>query len=65
MLLHLKGLLTTTEVDQARALLRAPDTPWVDGRASAGGKPYNRRTTFSWRKKVLAPPRSEKWCLER
>ncbi|MBY4594683.1 Fe2+-dependent dioxygenase [bacterium BD-1] len=46
MLLHLKGLLTTTEVDQARALLRAPDTPWVDGRASAGGQAVQQKNNL-------------------
>ncbi|WP_028603218.1 Fe2+-dependent dioxygenase [Ottowia thiooxydans] len=38
MLLHLKGLLTPDEVAQARALLLAPDTPWIDGRTSAGAQ---------------------------
>ncbi len=36
MTLHLKGLLTPAEVSQARAILMAPDTPWIDGRTSAG-----------------------------
>ncbi|WP_423459346.1 Fe2+-dependent dioxygenase [Ottowia sp. VDI28] len=38
MTLHLKGLLTTTEVAEARALLLAPEAPWVDGRTSAGAQ---------------------------
>lgn len=36
MLIHLKQLLTPDELAQARALLRADDAPWIDGRRSAG-----------------------------
>ena len=36
MLIHLKQLLTPDELAQARALLQAPDAPWIDGRRSAG-----------------------------
>ena len=38
MFLHLKSILTPKEVQSARALLQAPDAPWVDGRSSAGGQ---------------------------
>ena len=38
MFLHLKSILTPEEVQSARALLQAPDAPWVDGRSSAGGQ---------------------------
>lgn len=38
MLLHLKGILTPAELQQARALLQAPQAPWIDGRSSAGGQ---------------------------
>ena len=38
MFLHLKNILTPEEVQSARALLQAPDAPWVDGRSSAGGQ---------------------------
>ena len=36
MLLHLKNLLTAEELAEGRALLTAPDAPWIDGRTSAG-----------------------------
>lgn len=36
MLIHLKGLLSADELAQARQLLLAPDTRWIDGRTSAG-----------------------------
>ncbi len=36
MLIHLKNLLTADELAQGRALLMAPDAPWIDGRRSAG-----------------------------
>lgn len=36
MLIHLKNLLTAEELAQGRALLMAPDAPWIDGRSSAG-----------------------------
>ena len=38
MLLHLKNLLTEDELAQGRALLMAPDAPWIDGRRSAGAQ---------------------------
>ena len=38
MFLHLKNILTSEEVQSARALLDAKDAPWVDGRSSAGGQ---------------------------
>ena len=37
MFLHLKNILTSDEVQRARALLGV-DAPWVDGRSSAGGQ---------------------------
>ena len=37
MFLHLKNILTSDEVQTARALLGV-DAPWVDGRSSAGGQ---------------------------
>lgn len=42
MLLHLKKILTTDEVAQARTLL-GPDAPWIDGRSSAGGQAAARK----------------------
>ena len=38
MLLHLKNLLTESELAQARGLLLAADAPWTDGRRSAGAQ---------------------------
>jgi len=46
MTLHLKGLLTPNEVTQARALLLAPDAPWVDGRASAGAQAVQQKNNL-------------------
>jgi len=36
MLLHLKNILNPAELNRARALLTADQTPWIDGRSSAG-----------------------------
>ena len=38
MLLHLKNILTADELHQARSLLQDAQTPWIDGRSSAGGQ---------------------------
>ncbi|MET4578803.1 Fe2+-dependent dioxygenase [Ottowia thiooxydans] len=46
MLLHLKGLLSTAEVSQARSLLMAPEAPWVDGRTSAGAQAVQQKNNL-------------------
>lgn len=42
MFLHLKNLLTPEEVQHALALL-GPETPWLDGRTSAGAQAVNQK----------------------
>lgn len=43
MLLHLKNVFNADEVRTARELLLAPDTPWIDGRSSAGDQAVARK----------------------
>lgn len=38
MLLHLKNILLRDELQRARTLLQDDQTPWIDGRSSAGGQ---------------------------
>ena len=46
MLLQLKNLLTNAELAQARALLLAPDAPWIDGRRSAGEQAVQQKSNL-------------------
>lgn len=43
MLLHLKSLLQPAELEQARALLLADDTPWISGAITAGDQALHQK----------------------
>lgn len=46
MLLHLKKILHTEEVQRARFILQGTDAPWMDGRISAGGQAQTQKNNL-------------------